>query len=512
MTTSTLAFALGVLILAAPAAAPVQIAAASPSMCERLTSLQLPHTTITSAQTVGPGGFAPPAGRQGRGTAIYSELPSFCRVAATLAPSTDSDIKIEVWLPVSSWNGKFQAVGNGGWAGVISYPALAQAVAAGYATASTDTGHAGNNGSFALGHPEKLIDFGYRAVHEMTLQAKAIVDAYYGASPSLSFWNGCSLGGRQGITEAQRYPSDYDAVIAGAPAVNAMSLHAARVAINQFVHRSTDSAIPPEKFRTIHEAALSACDALDGVTDGVIDRPSQCRFDPGVLACRGADAPACLTAAQIETARALYAPVKASPNGAIVFPALLEPGSELGWATLAGPEPVGTALDAFRYAVFGDAAWDWRSFDLSRDLARGLRQDAGTMNAGDPDLRPFFKRGGKLLMYHGWADQQVAARNSIDFFNKVVKTAGRGAVGTSIELYMVPGMGHCAGGPGTDTFDKMASMESWVKAGHAPASIVAAHRTNGVVDRTRPLCPYGKVAQWTGSGSTDDAAHFACVA
>src|SRR5262245_30799847 len=249
----TLVLFLGVVFLAAPVAAPVRAAAASAASCESLASLGLPNTTITLAQTVAAGTFTPPGGRQGRGAVAYSELPSFCRIAATLAPSSDSDIKVEVWLPASGWNGKFQAVGNGGWAATISYPALAQAVAGGYATASTDTGHTGNNGSFALGHPEKLIDFGYRAVHEMTVRAKTIVDKYYGASPSLSFWNGCSLGGRQGITEAQRYPADFDAIVAGAPAVNSMYLHAARVAINQIVHRSPDSDIPSEKYSMIHD-------------------------------------------------------------------------------------------------------------------------------------------------------------------------------------------------------------------------------------------------------------------
>jgi len=509
-----------VLFAASPIIGPLNAATPAAS-CESLSSIHLPNTTITLAQTVGAGTFMPPAGRQGRGAALYSELPSFCRVTATLSPSSDSDIKVEVWLPAPAeasggqsrgWNGKFQATGNGGWAGVISYPALAQAVAAGYAAASTDTGHVGNNGSFAVGHPEKVIDFGYRAVHEMTTQAKAIVDAYYGAKPSLSFWNGCSLGGRQGITEAQRYPADFDAIVAGAPAVNAMYLHGARVAINQIVHRSAESYIPPEKYPAIHAAALNACDVMDGVKDGVIDSPSRCKFDPKVLMCKDADSSTCLTAPQVETARALYSAVKDPKSGAVVFPALLEPGSELGWATLAGPQPVDTALDAFKYVVFGDAGWDWRGFNLSTDLARGIQKDAGIMNAGDPDLRPFFNRGGKLLMYHGWADQQVAATNSVEYFGKVTKVAGKSAVGKSIELYMIPGMGHCAGGPGTDTFDKMAAIESWVKTGRAPDAIVAAHRTSGVVDRTRPLCPFGKIARWKGTGSTDDASNFTCVA
>ncbi|HVZ22187.1 MAG TPA: tannase/feruloyl esterase family alpha/beta hydrolase [Vicinamibacterales bacterium] len=494
-----------------PAAAQTRPNAASSASCERLASLALPHTTITLAQTVAAGAFTPPAGR-GRGAALYAGAPAFCRVAATLAPSSDSDIKIEVWLPVSGWNGKFQAVGNGGWAGVISYTALAQAIAGGYAGASTDTGHTGNSGAFALGHPEKVIDLGYRAVHEMTAQAKAIIDAYYHAAPSVSFWNGCSQGGRQGITEAQRYPADFDAIVAGAPAVNWIALHGARVAISQMVHRSAESAVPPEKFPAIHDAVLAACDALDGVKDGVIENPMRCHFDPKVMLCKGADGPSCLTPPQADTVRALYTQALHTANGAGRFPALLQPGSELGWAILAGPKPIDTVQDAFRYLVFDDPNWDWRRFTPDTDIALAMKKVGDVVNSGDTNLKPFFDRGGKLLMYHGWADQQVASMNSVNYFNAVVARSGHAVAGKSIELYMVPGMGHCAGGPGTDQFDKMAAIEQWVKTGTAPDAIVAAHRTNGAVDRTRPLCPFGKVARWKGTGSTDDAANFACAA
>ncbi len=517
--------------------ASVRTAPAAGTTCESLSGLTLPQATITSAQVVAPGAFAPPAaprggaargaegrgapavegraaagrGRAGGGAQVYASLPSFCRVAATLTPSNDSDINIEIWLPTAGWNGKFQAVGNGGWAGTLSYTALAQAVAAGYATASTDTGHTGGSAAFALGHPEKLIDFGYRAVHDMTVQAKAIVDAFYGTRPTLSFWNGCSLGGRQGITEAQRYPADFDAIVAGAPAVNAVRLHGVRMAMSLQVHSSPESYIPPEKYSMIHEAVLEACDALDGVKDGVIENPSRCHFDPKAVECTGADGPRCLTKPQVETAQALYAPVKHPKTGAVLFPALLERGSELGWATLAGPAPVGTALDEFKYVVFKDAGWDWRRFNAATDIELAEKMDQGVLNSASVNLKPFFDRGGKLLMYHGWADQQVAPGNSVDYFTKVTRAAGKGAVGRSIQLYMVPGMGHCQGGPGTDTFNKMEAIEHWVGTGKAPESIVAAHMTNGTADRTRPLCPLGKVAKWNGSGSTDDAANFVCV-
>jgi feruloyl esterase len=481
--------------------------------CESLAALALPNARVTSAETVAAGAFHPPAGLRGGGrNAVYDRLPAFCRVAATLTPSNDSDIKVEFWLPSSGWNGKLQAVGNGGWAGVISYAALAQAVVAGYAGASTDTGHVGNTAAFAVGHPEKVIDMGYRAVHEMAVKAKAVIQAYYGGAPKLSVWNGCSFGGRQGITEAQRYPTDFDAIVAGAPAVNWMRLHGARMAINQRVHASKDSYITPDKYPAIHAAMLNACDASDGVKDGVVEDPLRCRFDPAVLECKGPDGPGCLTPGQVETARALYAPLKSARTGAIIFPPLLLPGSEPNWATLAGPRPVSTAFEAFEYVVFKDSAFDIQRFDVDRDLPVAIKMDAGVLNSGETNLKPFFARGGKLLMYHGWADPQVPAMNSVEYFEDVVKTAGETAVGQSIELYMVPGMAHCAGGPGTDVFDKMGAIEQWVSRGAAPAQITAAHLTNGVTVRTRPLCPYGRVAHYKGSGSTDDATSFECAA
>jgi len=479
--------------------------------CESLIATKLPNTTITSANTVAAGAFTPPTpGGPATAASQFSTLPPFCRVTATLTPSSDSDIKVEVWLPISGWNGKFQAVGNGGWAGSISYPALALALKGGYATASTDTGHTGNGAAFALGHPEKLIDHAYRAVHEMTVQSKAIIDAYYANSATLSFWNGCSLGGRQGITEASRYPADFDAIVAGAPALNAMLLHAARVAINYFAHRSPDSYIPPEKYPMIHSAVLQACDALDGTKDGVIEDPRQCHFDPKVLACKGGDGPMCLTAAQVETARALYSPVTNPKTGAVLFPALLQPGSELGWNVLAGPQPLGLSSDAFKYVVFKDPNWDWHRFDAATDIDLAVKQDNGLLNQTDPNLKPFFDRGGKLLMYHGWADPQVTPLNAVNYFNDVVHTVGKDTVGKSIALYMVPGMNHCQGGPGTDNFDKMGAIEQWVAKGTAPHKIIASHLTNGTVDRTRPLCPYPQVAAYKGTGSTDDATNFVC--
>ena len=468
--------------------------------CERLATLALPAARITATEII-PAGVPP-----------FSSAHPFCRVMVTMTPTNDSDIRSEVWLPVDGWNGEFQAVGNGDAAGAISYDAMAAAVDRGYATSSTDTGHVGNSMAFALGHREKYVDFGYRSLHEMTVKAKAIVNEFYGTLPRLSMWNGCSQGGRQGITEAARYPADYDAVIAGAAAIDYMQLHAARMALNVFVHRSHDSYIPPEKYPAIHRAALDACDTFDGVKDGLIEDPTECRFDPEVLACTLGDGTSCLTPSQVETARGMYAPITDPSTGRAVAPALLQPGSELDWARLAGPEPLRNAVEPFKYVVFGDPTWDWRAFSLAADLPRALQVDEGIINFTDPNLEPFFQRGGKLLMYHGWADPQITPLNSINYFNDVVRTAGDQVRGRSIQLYMQPGVSHCWGGDGPDAFDAVSALEQWIQTGRAPAQIVASHSTESAVDRTRPLCPYPQIATYTGTGSIDAAENFRCEA
>lgn len=495
----------------AVATAPVMAAAT----CESLTSLSLPDATVTSAQTVAAGAFTPPAdpnGRGGRGPGannIYKELPSFCRVSATLKPTSDSDIKIEVWLPAANWNRKYQAVGNGGWAGVISYSAMAEAVRDGYATSSTDTGHVGGSGSFALGHQEKLIDFGWRSEHEMTLKSKAIIAAYYGNPARLSYWNGCSTGGRQGLKEAQRFPADYDGIIAGAPA-NRTPL-AMWIAFAML--KDPASAIPPAKYKIIHQAVLDQCDAIDGLKDGLIQDPTRCKFDPKTIECKGADGPECLTAPQVEAVRKSYMDAVNPRTGQKLSPSLV-PGSELGWAVLGrGPDPVGIILDHYKYVVFKDPNWDWRTFDFDKDVARSEEPDNVVMNATDPNLTAYFAHNGKLLLYHGWADTNISPLATVAYYKSVVDTmGGPKKTANSIRLFMAPGMGHCGGGEGPNRMDLPVALDSWVDQGKAPAKIIASHSTAGRVDRTRPLCPYPQVAKYAGSGSIDDAANFSCVA
>jgi feruloyl esterase len=482
------------------------------SSCESLSSLKLSNTTVTMAQPVVAGGFSPPAGAGGGGQA-YRTLPAFCRVALTIKPSSDSDIKAEVWLPAAGWNGKYQAVGNGGWAGSITYAAMARALREGYATSSTDTGHTGGSASFALGHPEKLIDYAYRAVHEMTVKSKAIATAFYGTDAKRSYFNGCSTGGRQALVAAQRFPNDFDGIVAGAAANPKTHLDAWRVWMSQAMFKDQSSFIPPEKHPVIHQAVLNACDGLDGVKDGLIENPTRCRFDPAVLACRGADGPNCLTSAQLEAAKVVMSPLKNPRTGELIFPGF-EPGTELGWTRmLSGPDPYVNALESFKYVVFKDPNWNWRTFDLERDLAAAEKAGHGTLSAVDPNLTAFTQRGGKLLMYHGWSDNSIAPQASVNFYTRALSATKAPAKGSAwLRLYMVPGMGHCSGGEGPDTFDMMSPLDSWVESGTLPQQIQASKITSGKVTRTRPLCPYPQVARYRGTGSIDEAASFACVA
>jgi feruloyl esterase len=481
--------------------------------CEGLSSLRLPNATVTSTTDVAAGAFTPPTAA-GRGVApalakTMAGLQPFCRVQITSTPTADSDIKIEVWLPARSFNGKLQAVGNGGWAGTISYSAMAAALARGYATASTDTGHSTPGASFGAGHPEKVVDFAHRSLHETAVHAKAVVDAYYGKRPTASIWNGCSTGGNQGLTLASMYPADFDAIVAGAPPDPRARLHAVRIFLNRIVHRSSHSYIPPEKYPAVHRAVMNACDLNDGVKDGIIENPPSCRFDPKVLQCADADGPSCLTAEQVETARALYSDIKHPKTGQVLYAPLLQPGSELLWGTLAGPQPMAIPVDTYQQLIAKDPAWQPSQFNPDTDFAL-MDRSLAVLNTVSPNLKPFFARGGKLLMYHGWNDQQVPASSSTGYYTRVVGALGNGAVGKSIQLYMVPGMNHCQGGAGTDTFDKVAAIEEWMAKGRAPAQIIASHATDGNVDRTRPLCPYPQVAVYKGGGSTDEASSFAC--
>jgi feruloyl esterase len=478
--------------------------------CDSLGSLTLKGGTVLSARPEPAGRFVAPAS-PGTVPQTVENVPVFCRVTASLEPTSDSDIRIEVWLPAANWNGKLQSVGNSAWGGVVPYAALGSALSANYVAAATDTGHVGNNGKFAQGHPEQLVDYGTRAVHEMTVAAKALINAFYGQAPKFSYWNGCSTGGRQGMVEAQRYPDDYDGIIAGAPVNFRTHQLTWELWIAQAVHKDDASFIPAAKYPVIHKAAVDACDALDGVKDGVIDDPTRCRFNPQVLQCKAGDAADCLTAAQVDAARTIYTPAVNPRTKKEIFPAL-QPGSELVWGSLAGARPVSEAVDFFQYIVYNDPSWDFRSLDFSTAAEAADKAAAQTLNATDPDLSRFFARGGKLLIYHGWNDQFVAPLNSVNYYNSVLSGPAKQQAADSIRLFMMPGTNHCRGGEGPNTFDQMRVIEAWVERKQAPAQVIASRSTNGKVDRTRPVCAYPKVARYKGKGSTDEAANFQCQA
>jgi feruloyl esterase len=353
-----------------------------------------------------------------------------------------------------------------------------------------------------------MVDYGYRAVHEMTVAAKAIVAAFYGNGPRLSYWNGCSTGGRQGLMEALRYPADYDGIIAGAPVNFRTHQLTWELWVSQAVHRDSASDIPPTKYPAIHQAALDACDARDGVTDGLIDDPTTCRFDPKALECKGTDTNSCLTPAQVVAAQRIYAPAVNPRTRQEIFPAL-QPGSELGWGGLAGPQPVGEAVEFFQYVVYNDPMWDPRTIEFDSAADAADKAAADVLNVTNPNLKPFFDRGGKLLLYHGWNDQLVAPMNSVNYYKSIVSTVGPSTV-SSVKLFMMPGTNHCAGGDGPNSFDRMKVIEQWVERQQTPSRIDASHSTAGKVDRTRPLCAYPEVARYTGTGSTDESANFVC--
>ena len=474
--------------------------------CQALASFALPGGTITLARAYETGDFTAPGADAGEG----GRLPPFCRVAATLKPSADSDIRIELWMPLADWNSKFQAVGNGAFNGTIPYEAMTTALRRGYATAGTDTGHMGGGARWALGHPEKVVDFGWRAVHEMTVASKRIVAAYYQTPARYAYWNGCSAGGRQAMQAAQRFPEDFDGIIAGAPGLDWTGRAAQANRVAKVLEASEGARLLQQQRALLYGAVVNACDALDGVKDGLLENPRACSFDPGQLECRASGATSCLTKAQVETARLMYSSGRNPKSGREI--AGVARGSELGWTDLGWTASArATGLDQFRFLVFADPQWTIQRFDFEADITRADEADRNTINALDPNLKPFLARGGKLIQYHGWSDPQISPFNSVQYYTRVADTLGGAAnVHGSYRLFMAPGMGHCRGGDGPNTFDAVAALEKWVERGEAPDQIPASRVVNGAVVRARPLCPYPQVAVYKGAGSIDDAANFTC--
>jgi feruloyl esterase len=483
--------------------------------CADLKAFALPHTTITMAQTVAAGAFAePPDGRGGADQ--FANLPAFCRVQATLAPSSDSDIKVELWMPAAArWNGKFRGTGNGGLGGGATIPPgpLGNAVRDGYAAAGNNTGHEGGS-NYAIGHPEKIKDFGYRSSHEMTVFAKALIAAYYDSPLKYSLMAESGGGTIAALSAAQRYPEDYDLL-----AVTSMSSHLSRHTFGQMwiwyaTHADEASFIPPAKYAVLHQAALKACDADDGLADGIIGTAERCRFDPGIIQCRGSDAPDCLTAPQVTAARKIYAGPKNPRTGEQIYSPLF-PGSELGWGQLAGgAEPLGIPVDFFRYYVFQDPNWDYktRRLNFDSDVALADRPEIAAVNAVDPDLRKYFTRGGKLLLIGGWNDSSVPPNVAVNYYKAVVAKTGAQPTRESMRFFMVPGMGHGVGTTGAENFnvDTLALIEQWKQTGKAPNQLVMNHYKDGKEVGRRLVCQYPQIAFYKGSGNTEDPASFEC--
>ncbi len=515
-------------------------AAIAATPCENLSTLKLNDATVTSAIVIpeGPPPVAPPRGGGGRGAgarggrggevqaagdipavpgdnpaaqdgwggrggAPPANIPAHCRVLLDLKPSSDSLIKMELWLPTQNWNGKFMGVGNGGFAGSIQGRTgdMPQALRLGYATAGTDTGHQTSGGAWAIGHPEKMIDFGYRSTHEMTLKAKQVVKAFYDQSPRYSYFKGCSTGGRMAMMEAQRYPNDYDGIIAGALANRHIHMWTAGVARSINLARNPEGAISAEQAALVNNLVMGKC---DGLKEGFLNNPRQCKVDFSTLKCPVGKADnSCLTEPQLKTVEAHYGGVKNS-KGELIFS-----GQALGNAIGAQQPPVngpGSTFDLVRIA-YNDANFDWRKFDLDRDM-KFLDEKIGYVDAVNPDLKKFKSSGGKLLLYHGWADTGITPETTIWYYESVLDKMGKNQ-SDWMQLFMVPGMGHCGGGPGVNTFDSIGVLEKWVEKGIAPDTIMG---RNNAGTLTRPLCPYPQAAEYKGSGNLKDAANWECKA
>lgn len=494
--------------------------------CESLISFRLPDTTIASAATVTAGSFTPPAGP----AVPFANLPAFCRVAGTIRPTSDSVIQFETWMPMNDWNGRFHSIGNLGMSGEIPYAypffSMAAALAAGYATAGTDTGHTApifGDTNWALGHAEKVVDFAHRGIHLMTVASKALIHTFYGNSPRYSYFAGCSTGGAQALAEAQLYPLDYNGILVVAPANYYSQLHSLMLWSTDAVGRDPRTRIPENLLPVIDAAVLRSCDTLDGVADGVLEDPRRCRFDLASLRCTGTNTAGCLTDAQIEGLRRVYGGARNSRTGEQVYWGPMF-GSELSWR---GWIPVGDTpardfgISQFRSMVFEDPTWDPTRFDFDRDLAFAQARLTRSLERTNPDLRAYRALGHKIIHVHGWSDPATTPQASIAYYETVkaviaADAATRGISRSDIQdfyrLFMAPGMYHCGGGPGTNVFDGIAALVAWVEQGRPPDRIVAAHVTDGKPDKTRPLCPFPQVARYLGSGSINDASSFACVA
>lgn len=523
------AFAAGAVRPVDIAARPAAAAATPGASCQDLAQLTFEgNTTITAATTVTGGRFTTAANQ------TIGNLPEFCRVIGVSKPTGDSQITFEVWLPVNGWNGKFLSSGEGGFAGVLAYTrggldgGLDEFLRRGYATASTDTGHVSSDEFWAIGHPGRVADYAYRAKHLVTVAAKGLIAAFYGKAPDFSYFNSCSNGGRQGLIEVQRYAADYDGVVVGAPWAFQSHSTAGMVWTAQAL-AAPGASIPAAKLPAIQAAAIAACDTVDGLADGLIEDPRRCRFDPSVLLCTTGDNEGCLTKAQVEAVKKLYAGPSNPRTGEKIFPGWTA-GGEGGWTNIAS---LRLPLGYFGNLVFENPKWDFKSFDFDKDMAAADAKIGAMADATSTDFSAARARGVKVIMYHGWDDPVLQPEYTPQYYEKIAAAnGGLDKTKDFMRLFMVPGMQHCSGGPGANSFggvgqqvppvrdpahDVQAALEAWVEKGVAPNQIVATRFADDApatrtIKSTRVLCPYPQVSKYKGSGNRADAASFQCVA
>lgn len=512
--------------------------------CDRLVDLKLDGAKILSASMI-PATDLPPSKSFGG-----AHVAEHCEVKGLATPTSDSEINFLIWLPpASNWNGKYVQEGSGGWGGTINAHALIAPLSRGYAAAVTNDGHNGGpGGRFVLGHPEKLIDFGYRAIHETSRQARAVIAAFYGGAIQQAYFVGCSDGGREALMQAERFPEDFNGIVVGAPANHWTHQFAGFVWNERAVFQSGQSILPASKLPLLQKASLKACDALDGLRDGIIDDPRKCHFDPSVLLCQGVEKPDCLTVAQAAAVKKIYEGPKDSTTGKQIYPGY-EPGLEADPSTwnswILEHRQADFGNSNFADAVYENPNWDWRTSNLHDDLREADKKVAPVVNAYNPDLRTFRDHGGKMIEYQGWGDTAVAPLDAIDFYNDVRRfmmnhpdprfKGSSASIEDFYRLFMVPAMSHCWGGTGPSSFgneelpppglpqnpdsDVVLALDRWVVEGVAPDHIVArkmpkagAEAATQEQPMSRPLCPYPQVARYKGKGSTNDASNFACVA
>lgn len=511
------------------------------TQCEALPGLQLDGATVTSSVRQPAGSFVGPDGNG------YDNVPAFCRVMITASGAPGSLINMELWLPTETWNGRFKGVGNAGYAGTVaaSVPAMVAGLQLGFAVAGTDMGTApayNSNADALVGQPQKWVDFGGRATHLMTVLSKQVLSSHYGRGPDYSYFEGCSTGGQQALRLAQDYPADYDGILVGAPANNRTHVHTGILWIYRSLRATPNSLFTSDKVQLVTDSILNACRAKGGglASDPFLTDPRKCDWDPGVLQCSSVLATNCLHPDQVAAARAIFDGPRNPATGSLIFPGApmgSESDSQFGWVGIgrSAEPPFGSI---YKW-VFG-LSWAWPTYDFNQDMASVNDLLADMLNANNPDLSAFQQRGGKILGYHGWADPLIAPQDFINYYQRVVQAQSNSAhlglkrTQAFFRLFMVPGMNHCAFGPGPNAFgnrfsgkvvtpppladdaehNALIALQEWVEQGRAPERITAAKYVQDEpslgVQMTRPICPLPKLPKYSGSGDPNLASSFVC--